>query len=81
MSLITKEDAMKLIKNQRLVDDIIQEVLVNKDMMQSLAKEVAKQVAEVLDKDEKFRERMLKAASKDLAFKKQLMDKIINELN
>lgn len=81
MSLVTKEDAIELVKDKNLLDDIIEVVLTNKDMIQSLAQEASKQVAEVLDKDKKFRERMLKAASKDPNFKKQLMDKIINELN
>lgn len=80
MGLITKEDAVELVKDQHLVDDIIQVALVNQGLVQALAKETAKQVAGVLDKDEKFRERMLKAANKDPAFKKQLLDKIINEL-
>ncbi len=81
MSIITKKDIIKLIEDQSLMADIIKEVLDNQGMAQSLAKEAAKQIAEVLDNDEKFRERMLKAASGDPVFKKRLMDKIINELN
>lgn len=81
MSIITKQDILRMVEDKNLVDDIIKEVLASKDMLQSLAEEAAKPIAEVLDKDEKFRERMLKAANQDPIFKKQLLDKIINELN
>lgn len=81
MSIITKQDIVRLVEDKNLVDDIIKEVLASQDMLQSLAEEAAESIAEVLDKDEKFRERMLKAANQDPIFKKQLLDKIINELN
>lgn len=81
MGLVNKEDVSLLLKDEDFVDEIIHQVLSDKDFMSRLAKDAAEVIAEELDKDENFKRKMLKVANTDKLFRKEVVDKIIEDLS
>ncbi len=81
MGLVNKEEVGLLLKDEDLVDEIIHQVLSDKDFMSRLAKDAASVIAEELDKDDNFKRKMLKVANTDKLFRKEVVDKIIAELS
>lgn len=81
MGLVNKEDVAPLLKDEHLADEIIQQVLSDKEFTSMLAKDAAAVLAEELDKDENFKKKILKVANTDKLFRKEVVDKIIEELS
>jgi hypothetical protein len=81
MGLVNKEDVASLLEDEHLVGEIIEQILGNKEFASMLAKDAAAVIAEELDKDENFKKKMLKVANTDKLFRKEVVDRIVEEIS
>ena len=80
MGIIQKEDVATLLRENDVCEEIIEGLLAHPPLVNSLALETAKALAAELNKDSDFRAKVLKAATTDQGFKKQLLNKMMDQL-
>ena len=80
MGLIQESDVSRLMQDQGLMDSLITGLVEDSSTMDSLADDIADKVQDALEDDSDMRQRLVSAAVANEAFKRKLINKIIEEL-
>ena len=81
MGLVQESDVGKLMQDEKLMDQVITGLVEDTATMDSLADDIADKVQDALEDDQEMRQRLITAAVSNDAFKKKLVNKIINDLS
>ncbi|MCH8281603.1 MAG: hypothetical protein J4O03_07525 [Chloroflexi bacterium] len=80
MGLIQESDVSRLMQDQGLMDSLITGLVEDSATMDSLADDIADKVQDALEDDSDMRQRLVSAAVANEAFKRKLINKLIEEL-
>ncbi len=80
MGLIQESDVSRLMQDQGLMDSLITGLVEDSTTMDSLADDIADKVQDALEDDSEMRQRLVSAAVANDAFKRKLINKLIEEL-
>lgn len=80
MADLTKQQIAKLLKDEKLMGEIIDKVVSDPEVVKELAEDIAEELADTLKQDSGFREKLLAAAGKNASFKKRLLEEVANEI-
>ena len=80
MGLIQESDVSRLMQDQGLMDSLITGLVEDSSTMDSLADDIADKVQDALEDDSDMRQRLVAAAVSNEAFKRKLINKLIEEL-
>ncbi len=80
MGLIQESDVSRLMQDQGLMDSLITGLVEDSSTMDSLADDIADKVQDALEDDSDMRQRLVSAAVANEAFKRKLINKLIEEL-
>lgn len=80
MSDLTKAELTKLLKDEKLMGEIIDKVLSDPEVVKELAEDIANELASVLKDDPSFRLKLLGAAAKNAKFKQKLLEEVADEI-
>ena len=80
MGLIQESDVSRLMQDQGLMDSLITGLVEDSSTMDSLADDIADKVQDALEDDSDMRQRLVTAAVSNEAFKRKLINKLIEEL-
>ena len=80
MGLIQESDVSRLMQDQGLMDSLISGLVEDSSTMDSLADDIADKVQDALEDDSDMRQRLISAAVANEAFKRKLINKLIEEL-
>ena len=80
MGLIQESDVSRLMQDQGLMDALITGLVEDSSTMDSLADDIADKVQDALEDDSDMRQRLVSAAVANEAFKRKLINKLIEEL-
>ncbi len=80
MGLIQESDVSRLMQDQGLMDSLITGLVEDSSTMDSLADDIADKVQDALEDDSDMRQRLVSAAVSNEAFKRKLINKLIEEL-
>lgn len=77
---ISTADVATLLKDNKLVDEIVKKVVGDPEALGELAEDVADQMAECLEDDPAIRQRILNGAFASPEFKKRIVEELVDEL-
>lgn len=77
---ISTDDIATLLKDNKLVDEIVKKVVNDPEALGELAEDVADQMADCLEDDPAIRQRILKGAFASSEFKKRVVEELIDEI-
>ena len=80
MGLIQESDVSRLMQDPGLMDSLITGLVEDSSTMDSLADDIADKVQDALEDDSDMRQRLVTAAVANEAFKRKLINKLIEEL-
>ena len=81
MGLIQESDVERLLRDEKLMDQVAAALVEDSATMDSLADDIADKVQDAMEDDPELRQRIISAAISNEAFKKRLVSKLINELS
>ena len=81
MGLIQESDVERLLRDEKLMDQVAAALVEDSATMDSLANDIADKVQDAMEDDPELRQRIISAAISNEAFKKRLVSKLINELS
>ena len=81
MGLIQESDVTKLLQNQELMDELVGGLVEDSQVMDTLAEDIADKMEDTLEDDTELRQRLINAAVTNEAFKKKLVNKLIEEFS
>ena len=80
MGIIQDSDVGKVLADQEFMSQVVSGLVEDSTTMDSLADEIADKVQDSLENDSNLRQQLVGAAMSNEAFKKKLVDKLIQEL-
>lgn len=80
MGLIQDSDVGRVLADKEFMDQVVSGLVEDSGTMDSLADEIADKVQDALENDSDLRQRLVSAAMSNEAFKRKLVDKLIEEL-
>ena len=81
MGLIQESDVDRLLRDDKLMDQVAAGLVEDSTTMDSLADDIADKVQDAMEDDPELRQRIITAAISNEAFKKRLVTKLIKELS
>ena len=81
MSLIQESDVGRVLADQAFMDQVVSGLVENSTTMDSLADDIAEKLEEAFETDSDLRHRLVTAAISNEAFKRKLVDKLVEELD
>ena len=81
MGLIQESDVERLLRDEKLMDQVAAGLVEDSQTMDTLADDIADKVQDAMEDDPELRQRIISAAISNEAFKKRLVAKLINELS
>jgi len=81
MGLIEKADIQEFLKDEKFIDEVVNKCLEGETFVGGIAEDMADKIADELENDPKFKEKMLAITKKDPYFKRKILDKLVDELN
>ncbi len=80
MGPIRESDVAKLLQNPESMDHVVSGLVEDSRTMDTLAGDIADKIQDVLEDDSDLRQRVLNSAVANEAFRKKLVNRIIEEL-
>jgi len=80
MGMIQESDVSKVLADQDFMNQVVSGLVEDSATMDSLADEIADKVQDSLENDSNLRQQLIGAAMSNDAFKRKLVDKLIQEL-
>jgi len=77
---IGKYEAMKLLQDENFVKEVISKVVENPEVLDELAKDVADELADIIEDDPTIKKKIIDAAITNPDFKKRIVKELIDEL-
>ena len=81
MGLIQEADVGRLLHDEKLMDAVVAGLVEDAQTMDKLADEIADKVQDAMEDDPDLKERLIRAAVSNEAFKRRLVQKLISELS
>ena len=75
-----KNEVQKLLKDKKLMDQVIKKAINNKEITSKLANDLAEDLAEGIKNDPNFAKKLCDSAISDPKFKEKLLKDIFNEI-
>ncbi len=80
MGFVQETDVRSMLKDQSLIDEIIQAAVEDAEAMSELAEDVADELEDVLENDPSFRRKIVEAAISNAQFRTQVITKLVEEI-
>ena len=80
MGLIQESDVGRLLHDEALMDQVVTGLVEDTQTMDSLAEEIADKVQDAFEDDPDLRQRLITAAIANQAFKRKLVNKLVDDL-
>ena len=77
---INKADILKLLEDEKLVDEVVKKVVEDPEVLDDLAEDIGEEIAEYLEKDPKIRQKNINAALASPDFKKRIIKEVVDEI-
>ncbi|MFH1519488.1 MAG: hypothetical protein ABIE75_02835 [Candidatus Omnitrophota bacterium] len=77
---ITKAEVVKLLQDEKLVDEVVKKVVDDPEVLDELAEEVAEEMADYLEDDPAIRQKIINAALGSADFKKRVIKELVDEI-
>ncbi|MFH1519495.1 MAG: hypothetical protein ABIE75_02870 [Candidatus Omnitrophota bacterium] len=77
---INKTDVLKLLKDDKLVNEVVKKVVDDPEVLDELAEEVAEEMADYLEDDPAIRQKIINAALGSPDFKKRVIKELVDEI-
>ena len=77
---ITKAEVQTLLKDEKLMEQVVAKSLEDPDVISDLAEGLADEISDILEDDPTFKQKILSSALKDPKFKSMLLTEIANEM-
>ena len=81
MGLITEADVGRLLQDEKLMDQVVHGLVEDAQTMDNLADEIADKVQDAMEDDPELKQRLITAAISNDAFKRKLVNRLIDELS
>ena len=81
MSNLTANEISTLLQDKKFTKKVIDEALTTPDLMEELADDIADELSDLLEDDEQLQREFMDQALAGDGFKKQVIDKLIENLN
>lgn len=77
---IEKSDIKKLMKDQKLMNELFGKILDDSGTISEITDDIADKIADELENNLDFKRKVLEAAMKNPIFKKRVINELINEI-
>lgn len=77
---LNKADVMKLLQDEKLVDDVVKKIVEDPEVLDDLAEDIGEEIAEYLEHDPKIRQKIINAALASPDFKKRIVKEVVDEI-
>lgn len=81
MGYVNETDARRLLKDGKLLNEIIDKVVDDPEVLNNLAENVAGEISGILEDDPEFKQRILNSALSSPDFKKRIIKELVDELD
>lgn len=81
MSNLTTNEISTLLQDKKFTNEVIKQAAANPEVIEDLAEDIADELSDLMEDDPQFRHRLITQALKRDAFKQQVIDKLIEEIN
>ncbi len=81
MSNLTANEISTLLQDKKFAKKVINEALASPDVMEELADDIADELSDLLEDDEQLQREFMSQALAGDGFKKQVIEKLMAELN
>lgn len=81
MSNLTAYEISTLLQDEKFMNKVIDEALARPDVMEELAEDIADELSDLMEDDPRMQRQLVGQALKSDSFKKQVIEKLIEELN
>lgn len=75
-----KADIMKLLEDEKLVDEVVKKIVEDPEVLDDLAEDIGEEIAEYLEKDPKIRQKIINAALASPDSKKRIVKEVVDEI-
>ncbi|CAN2040399.1 conserved hypothetical protein [Candidatus Magnetomoraceae bacterium gMMP-15] len=79
--LISTVDAVKLLQDEKLMDEVINQVVDDPVIMADLAEDMADELSDLIEDDPVFKQKLMTAAMATPNFKKMILKSLVKELD
>ncbi|CAN2046821.1 conserved hypothetical protein [Candidatus Magnetomoraceae bacterium gMMP-1] len=79
--LISTVDAVKLLQDEKLMDEVINQVVDDPVIMADLAEDMADELSDLIEDDPVFKQKLMTAAMATTNFKKMILKSLVKELD
>ena len=80
MSYVTEQDARRILKDGKLMNEIICKVVDDPEILDNLAESVADEISGILEDDPEFKQKVLNTALSNPEFKRRIIKELVDEL-
>lgn len=77
---ITNADVSKLLQDEKLVDEVVKEILEDPEALDDLASKVASEIADNLENDSVIKQKIMDAAMENPDFRKRVVKELVDEI-
>lgn len=77
---ISKEDVQVLLKDEKLMGEIVKKVTEDKEVLDELASDIAGELSSAMGDDPDMKKRIIKAALASPGFKQKIIKNLVEEL-
>lgn len=77
---ISMTDVQSLLGDEKLMDEMVKQVLDDPDAMDNLAGSIANELSGIIEDDPRLTSKLLGAAMKDSSLKKRIIKKLVDDL-
>ena len=77
---INKADVLKLLQDDKLVDEVVKKVVDDPEVLDGLAEDVADEISDYLEDDPAIRQKIINAALGNADFKKRIIKELVDEI-
>jgi len=77
---ISIADVQSLLRDEKLMDEMVKQVLDDPDAMDDLAGSIAEELSDAIEDDPRLTSKLLGTAMKDSSLKKRIIKKLVDDL-
>lgn len=77
---ISSADVLTLLKDDKLVDEVVKKVVDDPEVLDDLAEDVADKISDYLEDDPAIRQKIINAAIGNADFKKRIVKELVDEI-
>ena len=77
---VNTADVMKLLQDEKLVDEVVKKVIDDPEVLDDLAEDIADEISDYLEDDPNTRQKIINAALESPGFRKRVVREIVDEI-